>query len=101
MGAPAIVAIIIRREKDLVAHFQRAGCIDRASAMTPSALGVEEKLAWERLVSRAVIRGGAPGTYYLDEPSWAALRSMRRRMVTVLLLIVVAAALIPYLLRPR
>jgi hypothetical protein len=101
MGAPGIAAVIIRREKDLVAHFQRAGAIDRASAMTPSALGVEQQFAWDRLVSRAVIRGGAPGTFYLDEPSWAALRSMRRRMVTVLLLIVLAGALIPYLMRPR
>ena len=38
MGAPGIAAVIIRREKDLVAHFQRAGAIDRVSAMTPSAL---------------------------------------------------------------
>ena len=38
MGAPGIAAVIIRREKDLVAHFQRAGAIDRASAMTPTAV---------------------------------------------------------------
>ena len=69
--------------------------------MTPSALGVEEQFAWDRLVARAVIRGGAPGTFYLDEPSWAALKSMRRRMVTVLLLLVVAAALIPILMNRR
>jgi hypothetical protein len=98
MGTPAVVAVIIRREKDLVAHFQRAGALDRASAMTPSALGVEPQLAWDRLVSRGVICGGAPGTYYLDESAWAALRSMRRRMVTVLLLLVIAGALIPVLL---
>jgi hypothetical protein len=101
MGAPGVAAVIIRREKDLVAHFQRAGAVDRASAMTPSALGVEEQFAWERLVSRGVICVGAPGTFYLDEAAWAALRSMRRRMAVVLLLLVVAGGLIPILLTRR
>ena len=101
MGAPGIAAVIIRREKDLVAHFQRAGAIDRVSAMTPSALGVEQQFAWDRLVSRGVICGGAPGTYFLDEGAWTALRSMRRRMALVLLLLAIAAALIPILMNRR
>jgi hypothetical protein len=86
MGA-AVVAVIIRKEKDLVAHFRVARAIDAASALAPGALGVEQRHAWERLVERAVIREAAPGAYYLDELTWGALRRTRRRMAVVLLLL--------------
>jgi poly(3-hydroxybutyrate) depolymerase len=98
MGASAAVAIIIRKEKDLVAHFRAAGAISAATAKTPGDLGVHERVAWSRLASRAVVRQGTPGTYYLDEPSWEALRRTRRRMALVLLIVVLfvlIAALIP------
>ena len=84
MGASAAAAIIIRREKDLVAHFQAAGAIAATNARSPSELGVHEQLAWDRLVDRAVIREAEPGRYYLDEASWKALRYMRRRMALIL-----------------
>jgi hypothetical protein len=95
MGAAAAAAVIIRKEKDLVAHFQSAGAIAAGAAKSPDELGVHERLAWERLVHRAVIREAAPGRYYLDEPSWVALRHTRRRMALILgiLMIALAAAL--------
>ncbi len=89
MGAAA-AAIIIRKEKDLVAHFQQARAISPSSAQSLGALRVEDGMALRRLQERAVIREGAPGMFYLDEPSWLALRHTRRRVITVLLLIVVA-----------
>lgn len=81
MGAAA-AAIIIKRERDLVDHFRRAGAMSPYTAQTPSALGVEQRFAWERLVDGAVIRAGATGTYYLDEASWEALRR-RRQMIAI------------------
>jgi hypothetical protein len=93
MGASAAVAIIIRREKDLVVHFRSHGAIDAAHAMTPAALGVERQLAWEILYRRAIIRDGAPGTYYLDEPSWEASRSRRRKIAAFMLVLVLATVL--------
>jgi len=98
MGASAVAAVIIRKEKDLVAHFERAGAVAAASAKSPAELGVHEQLAWKRLLDRAVIRAAAPGTYYLDRPSWEALRRTRRRMVLVLGLLVLLAALLPLLM---
>jgi hypothetical protein len=95
MGAAA-GAIIIRKEKQLVAHFRVAHAIDATSALTPAALGVEQRFAWERLVDRAVIREAAPGTYYLDELTWGALRRARRRMA-VMLLVLLFAILFPML----
>lgn len=101
MGAAAAVAVIIHREKDLVAHFRQAGAVAAASAKSPSELGVHERMAWERLVERAVIREASPGAYYLDEQSWNALRRMRRRMGVVLLTILLLLALAALYLSPR
>jgi hypothetical protein len=96
LGAAA-VTIIIRRERDLVDHFRRAGATGPKTAQSPSSLGVDNRLAWHRLAERAVIREAATGTWYLDEPSWEALRRMRRRMgiaMLVVILMVAAASLI-------
>ncbi len=82
MGAAAAVAIIIKRERDLVDHFRRAGATSPEMAQTPFALGVEQRFAWDRLVDRGVIRTGMSGTFYLDEASWEALRR-RRPMIAV------------------
>lgn len=91
MGASAAVAILIRREKDLVAHFRSHGAVDAAHAMTPAALGVDQRLAWIALRNRAIIRDGAPGTFYLDEPSWEAAGRRRKRVAMVALVFVLLA----------
>lgn len=89
MGA-SVAAIIIRKEKDLVAHFQNAGATAAGAAKSPDELGVHERLAWGRLVNRAVIREAEPGRYYLDVPSWEALRYTRRRIALALGILMVA-----------
>ena len=91
MGAAA-AAIIIKRERDLVDHFRRAGAISAQTAQTPDALGVERRLAWDRLVDDAVVRSGPNGTFYLDELSWEALGRRRRRLAIIMILIVVLMA---------
>ncbi len=86
-------AVLIRREKDAVEAFRAAGAITASRARPPEALGVTHQVALRRLTARAVLRPGElPGTLYLDEPSWAALRGMRRRMAAVMLVIVLALA---------
>jgi hypothetical protein len=89
MGASAAAAIIIKREKDLVEHFRRAGATSPQTAQTVSALGVEQRLAWDILARDAIIRTAADGTFYLDEPSWEAMRSRRRRFAVVVLVIAI------------
>jgi hypothetical protein len=94
MGA-AVAAIIIRQEKDLVAHFRQHGATSPETAKSANELGVHPDFAWTRLTARAIVREAAPGYYYLDELSWQASRRMRRRLALVLIAIVLAAAAVP------
>jgi hypothetical protein len=98
MGASAAAAIIIKREKDLVEHFRRAGATTPPAAQSPDALGVEENFIWRRLADSAVIRASSPGTYYLDESSWEALGRRRRRLAVIALFAAVLLALVFYLM---
>ena len=86
MGA-AVAAILIRREKDVVDDFRAAGATSRETAQSYTAVGPGHSLGLKRLRDRAVIREAAPGTYYLDEEVWTAVRRTRRRVATVFLLI--------------
>jgi hypothetical protein len=97
MGTAA-AAIIIKREQDLVEHFRRAAATNPQAAQSSGALGVEEgNFVWRRLVADAVIRAGAAGTYYLDEPSWEALGRRRRRVAVIIGGAAVALAIFFYL----
>jgi hypothetical protein len=94
--ASAVAAIIIRHEKDLVAHFRATGSLTPDSAKSLSALGSHTDVAFRRLQRRAVIRESNPGFYYLDEPSWQAHQAARRRIMLLLVSLVIlgiAAAL--------
>ena len=86
MGA-AVAAVLIRREKEVVDDFRAAGATSRETAQSYTAVGLGQSLGLKRLRDRAVIREAAPGTYYLDEEVWTAVRRTRRRIATVLLLI--------------
>lgn len=83
--ATAVAAVIARRERDIIAAFRSARAIDPTTARDPSDVGVHQEVAFAILVRRAVLRDAGDGRYYLDEPSWEAMRSMRRRMLVVVL----------------
>ncbi|MFL5497542.1 MAG: hypothetical protein ACJ8AB_02770 [Gemmatimonadaceae bacterium] len=85
MGAPAIAAILARREREVVDAFRAAGATSPATAQPFTAIGLGESIAMKRLRNRAVIREAAPSIYYLDEEVWAAVRRTRRRLATVML----------------
>jgi hypothetical protein len=87
MGAAA-AAVIIAKERDLVAHFRFAGALSAASAKSATELGVDRRLAWYSLERRAIIREAGEGLYYLDEPAWLAHQKRRRRATIALLVIV-------------
>ena len=84
MGA-AVAAVIQRQEREIVDMFRGAGAMSAERARDPEELGVSHHLAFERLVRRAVLREAGDGKFYLDELSWNAVRSMRRRLVIVVL----------------
>jgi CubicO group peptidase (beta-lactamase class C family) len=68
----------------MVGRFEAAGAVSREKAQTLEALGIQRGLILRRLRERAVVREAAPGHYYVDEESWAAVRHMRRRAASVL-----------------
>ncbi|HMG70130.1 MAG TPA: hypothetical protein VK544_03385 [Gemmatimonadaceae bacterium] len=87
MGAAAVAAIMRRREMEVVDDFRAAGAISRETAQSYTAIGLGHSLGLKRLRDRAVIRESVPGTYYLDEEVWTAVRRTRRRIATVFLVI--------------
>jgi hypothetical protein len=89
MGAAAAVAIMRRREREVVDDFRAAGAISPATAQSYNAIGLGESMAIRRLHDRAVIRESAPGLWYLDEEVWTAVRRTRRRVAVVMLVLVV------------
>ena len=93
MGAPAVAAILRRREMEVVDDFRAAGATSPATAQSYTAIGLGHSLAIKRLNDRAVIREAAPGKYYLDEEVWAAVRRTRRRIATMILCILALALL--------
>ena len=86
----AAAAVIQRKEREIVNTFRGAGATSADRARDPSELGVAKHLAFERLTRRAVLREAGAGKYYLDEPSWNALRGIRRRLAIVMLAIIIA-----------
>jgi hypothetical protein len=92
MGAAA--AVILRKERDIVNMYRGAGATTPDRAKRPEEIGVHQRLAFERLVRRAVLRDTGGGAYYLDEQSWQALRSIRHRVAFVMLAIVVALLIV-------
>jgi hypothetical protein len=89
VGAAAVAAIMRRREREVVEDFRVAGAVSRETAQSYTAVGLGESLGLKRLRDRAVIREAAPGTYYLDEEVWTAVRRTRRRIGTVFIAILV------------
>lgn len=93
MGAPAIAAILRRREQEVVDDFRAAGALSPSTAQSYTAIGLGHSLAIKRLHNRAVIREAAPGAYYLDEEVWAAVRRTRHRLAMVVIAILVVLLL--------
>ena len=90
----AAVAAVLVKERHVVEAFQRARATSPERAVVPEDIGVDlAGIGGRRLLRHAVLRAASSGLYYLDEPTWAALRSTRRRMVFVVLVIVGLAAL--------
>ncbi len=99
MAASAAAAAVIAREKRIVRAFREAGATSADKAVVPADISVHGRVAFKRLVERAVLIESGNGWFYLDEQKWQNLRSQRRRTVLIVLLLVVVAllALLGYL----
>jgi hypothetical protein len=90
----AAVAAVLVKERHVVDAFLRAGATSPERAVVPEDIGVDlTGVGGRRLLRHAVLRATSPDRYYLDEPTWVAIRSTRRRLVFVLLIVVGLAAL--------
>jgi hypothetical protein len=87
MGAPAIAAVIRRKEREVVDDFRRGGATSPTTAKSLADLGLEDSWPVRRLQKRAVIREPQPGIMYLDEEVWAAVRRSRRSAAIVFIVI--------------
>jgi hypothetical protein len=97
MGASVGAAIIIRKERKLVDHFRSVGAVSADTARTLAQLGVDQHIAWRRLVDLAVLRSTPGGAWYLDEPSFQAINRVRRRLAVAFTLLVVIVGLTAFL----
>jgi len=97
MGAPAIAAVIRRREREVVDDFRRTGATSPTTAKSLQDIGLSDSWPVRRLQRRAVIREPEPGIMYLDEEVWAAVRRTRHRVAllfgSVLILLLIGIAL--------
>ncbi len=93
MSAPAIAAIIRRKEREVVDDFRQAGATSPTTAKSLADLGLEDNWPVRRLRRRAVIREPEPGIMYLDEEVWAAVRQTRRRVILVFVVLIVVIGL--------
>lgn len=85
MGASVAAAAMVRKQRELVELFTRAGATSPVAAKSLDELNVHHKgIAMRRLRSHAVIRE-VDGRYYVDLESWEALRRMRHRMAFIIL----------------
>lgn len=79
----AAVAIIVRKQRDIVEVFQGARATSPEMARDPNDLGIDDSLIFRGLVRRAVLRDAGGGRYYVDELSWNAMTNNRRRVALV------------------
>jgi hypothetical protein len=91
MGA-GMVAVVVIKERHVAEAFERAGATSAERARAPEELGIGvHGVGWRRLTRRAIVREAGPGRYYLDVPSWQAMRRVRRQRSLALLLVVLLA----------
>ena len=88
-----VAAVVLGKERRMVATFEARGATSRETALTLEQLGISRGVILHRLRERAVVREGAHDHFYLDRESWDAVRRSRRRAVHVAAVIVLALVL--------
>lgn len=95
------VAVVLIRERHIVAAFERAGATTPELAKSPADLGVDtDGVAWRRLRDRAIIRDAGLGRFYVDSRTWQAIRRMRQRMLLTVAALVIVLAIFMMLRQP-
>ena len=98
MGGSVAAIVIIRRQEELVERFRAVGATTTTTAKSIDELGVDTRLVWSGMVRRSVVREASPGLFYLDAPSWKAVKR-RRSLMTGIALAALGILLVVWLLR--
>jgi CubicO group peptidase (beta-lactamase class C family) len=85
-----VVAVILAKERRMIARFMAAGATSRERARSLEQIGVTRGVILRRLRERAVVRQVGTDLYYVDQESWRAVRRMRRRAISVIAAIALA-----------
>ena len=89
------VAVMIIKERRMVEAFTQAGATSPASGVYPGDIAVDlAAIGGRRLIEGAIIREAGDGRFYVDLPSWEALRRRRRRVLFAILLVIAIGFLI-------
>lgn len=86
-------AVIIARERHIVAAFEGAGATAPERAVDPEVIGVSRGLVFQKLERRAILRESDTGRFYLDLAAWTATRRLQRRLALVMVGIVILVAI--------
>lgn len=68
----------------MVNRLRMAGAVNPQQARALEELGIARGVILRRLRERAVIREAGQDRFYLDEPSWEAVRRGRRRAISII-----------------
>ena len=98
MGGSVAAIVIIRKQEELVERFRAVGATTTTTAKSIDELGVDTRLVWNGMVRRSVVREASPGLFYLDAPSWQAVKR-RRSLMAGIALAALGFLLVVWLLR--
>jgi para-nitrobenzyl esterase len=91
----AAVAVVLMKERQVVAAFENAGATTPERAVNPDDIGTDmHGVAWRRLRNRAIVRETAEGKYYVDVEVWQATRKTRQRLIFVVLIVILMVAIV-------
>lgn len=90
----AVIAILIRKEKDLVQHFRANRALSQGTALTLNQLTIDEDRTFRRLRNAEVIREAARDHFYLDESTLLERRRSSRRVTSVIAIVLAVLAVI-------
>jgi hypothetical protein len=93
-----VIAIVVRKQKEVVAAFRRERATSAIKAVPLASLGIGSGNTFKHLQRLDVIRSNGAGLFYLDEVSWEVFWKERRRLALIASLAAIVVVLLALLL---
>ncbi len=98
MAVPPTGAIIAKKIKKIIRHFDEAGALTEKTARNPEELGIRKGLIFNRLVRNGVMVEGSQQRYFLNRENLAIYQANRRRRIIIAILVIFSIIVITSLL---